>query len=151
MDWRKIPGYENYEVSSAGQVRKGIKIMKFNIDRAGYYITRLSKDGIQKTIKTHRLVASLFIPNPENKRTVDHIDRDKTNNHIENLRWADNNEQNLNRFHPTGVSGEKYILHKSLNYWEVRIQRHNIRYCQGFSSLPEAIAARDNYLASIIL
>lgn len=44
----------------------------------------------------HRLVAEAFIPNIEHKSTVDHIDRDRSNNHVENLRWADSHEQSLN-------------------------------------------------------
>lgn len=51
----------------------------------------------------HRAVAELFIPNPENKPTVDHIDRNIYNNTVPNLRWATYSEQNVNRVMPPGI------------------------------------------------
>ena len=75
---------------------------------ANGYLT-ISING--KTRFVHRLIAETFIPNPENKTTVDHVDRDKMNNFLENLRWAtpkeqaDNREFVLNR-HDVGASRE---------------------------------------------
>lgn len=51
----------------------------------------------RKTVPVHRLVAEAFIPNPYNKPTVDHIDRNPQNNHVENLRWATYREQSKNQ------------------------------------------------------
>lgn len=55
-------------------------------DDSGYLNVGLSKDGKIKTVRVHRLVASSFIPNPNNNIIVDHIDRNRSNNCIENLR-----------------------------------------------------------------
>ena len=91
-----IKGYEGiYQVSNLGRVRnsKG-KIMKQHKKNDGYMTIDLYKDGKRKTHKVHRLVAITFIPNPENKRTVNHKDEVKTNNHVDNLEWMTTAENN---------------------------------------------------------
>jgi hypothetical protein len=62
-----------------------------------YLAVGLSKNGKQKTITIHQLVAREWIPNPENKRCVDHRDGDPTNNHHENLRYATHTENSRNQ------------------------------------------------------
>ena len=91
--WKYISGYgEDYQVSNLGRVRslkrKNIKIMNIKINRHGYCTVYLTKNGILKTLTVHRLVAKAFIPNPENKKEIDHINTIKTDNRVENLRWA---------------------------------------------------------------
>ena len=100
--WKPIVGCEGlYEVSSYGRVRslkrKAPRILKLKKDPDGYSEVGLYIDGKQKQFLVHRLVAEAFIPNPENKATVDHIDRVRDNNFVENLRWATRVEQNKNR------------------------------------------------------
>lgn len=72
--------------------RKG-KQLKPKIDRYGYETIVLTKDGIRKNYTIHRLVALAFIPNPENKQTVNHKDGNKRNNNVSNLEWATHKEQ----------------------------------------------------------
>ena len=83
----------DYYVTSDGQVislcQKNPKVLKQNVDGYGYQ--QLNING--KTTKVHRLVAIYFIPNPENKPTVNHIDGNKLNNDISNLEWATSSEQ----------------------------------------------------------
>lgn len=111
--WRDIVGYEGYYmVSSFGRVISlgrtipcfnGIRYKKpylLTISKAshGYSKVIFSVKNIHKSLNIHRLVAQAFIPNPDNKPTVDHIDRNKTNNHVSNLRWCTliENMNNLN-------------------------------------------------------
>lgn len=96
-EWKDIKGYEGlYQVSNLGRVysNKSNKLLKSRLDRGGYSYLNLYNNGISKWYKIHRLVAIAFIPNPENKLTVNHIDEDKTNNVVSNLEWATMKEQN---------------------------------------------------------
>jgi hypothetical protein len=97
--FRAVDGYLNYEVSNHGRVRNSItgKILKPNKGNHGYYRIRLSKDGGVKIHYMHRLVCFTFVDNPENKTVVDHIDRNKSNNYYENLRWSTISENQKNR------------------------------------------------------
>jgi hypothetical protein len=97
--WREIEDFKYYYISNYGRLKslfpyKKEKFLKDTIDSYGYIRNGLIKDGkiIQK--HRHRLVADAFIPNTENKPTVDHINRiEKTNNTVSNLRWATYKEQ----------------------------------------------------------
>ena len=84
-----------YEVSNYGRVRslhyKGtrqIKVMKHGINNKGYQYINLYKDGKGKTFFVHRLVATMFIPNPNNLPIVNHKDENPSNNNVENLEWC---------------------------------------------------------------
>ena len=96
--WKTIDKFKNYEVSTNGEVRniKTGKVLKPWMCRKGYLYVSLS-NGLGKTnCSVHSLVAEAFIPNPENKPTVDHINRVKSDNVIANLRWATLEEQREN-------------------------------------------------------
>ncbi len=96
-NWKPVLGYESfYEVSTSGEVRRVGKkdSLKQKVERNGYVRVNLSKNGIAKMELVHRLVAMAFIPNPNGFITVNHIDENKQNNHIENLEWASMSYQN---------------------------------------------------------
>jgi hypothetical protein len=92
--WKPVVGFEGlYEVSNLGRVKSlkrtttsGRELVQ-SLNR-GYKYVVLSKNGKQYNAKVHRLVAESYIPNPEGKKEVNHIDGNKANNAVENLEWA---------------------------------------------------------------
>lgn len=93
--WKDIEGYEGvYQVSNFGRVKRveTNRILKGRKDSKGYLMANLSKNSIVSNKTIHRLVAQAFIPNPENKQDINHIDEDKTNNNVNNLEWSTRKE-----------------------------------------------------------
>lgn len=82
IDW--IKGGEEYYISNYGRFRKGEKLRRICIDDSGYCRCNIGKNKY----RVHRLVAQAFIPNPDNLPVVDHIDNNKSNNVVSNLRWC---------------------------------------------------------------
>lgn len=95
--WKAIPGFDQYEAAACGSVRnkQRKKLMKCYQTELGYLRLTLRKDKKYVSIDVHRLIALAWIPNPDNKATVNHIDRVKNNNNITNLEWATSSEQIL--------------------------------------------------------
>lgn len=96
-NWKDIKGYEGlYKVSSYGRimtVRKNAILCPAKTISNGLTVS-LSKNGKVEKKQVSRLVAAAFIPNPENKPCVDHIDGVRFHNFVENLRWCSINENN---------------------------------------------------------
>lgn len=113
-EWSDIPGFEGlYAVNRIGQVKsRGIsgkkgRVLKQYLDRYGYLKVVLYKDHKPNYRTVHRLVALTFIPNPENKETVNHIDNNRTNNFVENLEWATSLENLEHSFNQNRQSKNK--------------------------------------------
>jgi hypothetical protein len=97
--WKKHPYYENIEVSNMGRIieKDGDYFFEKVITTTpkGYCKVTIGKNENRKNERVHRLVAQTWIPNPDNKPEVDHIDGDKTHNWASNLKWTDRVE-NMN-------------------------------------------------------
>lgn len=96
-DWKEITGFEGlYLISSFGRVKSIInnKILTPCIVRANGLVVGLMKNGKVEKKQVSRLVAAAFIPNPDNKPCVDHIDGVRFHNFVDNLRWCTINENN---------------------------------------------------------
>ena len=87
--WKDIPEHPKYQISSLGRV-KSLKTGKVLIGGKahGYSVVTLSENGRGKTFRVCRLVAKAFLPNPENKPQVDHINTVRDDDRAENLRWV---------------------------------------------------------------
>lgn len=106
--WKDIKNYEGlYQVSNLGNIKsfwhKKEVIMK-QMNNNGYSQLNLYYCGLAKKFYVHRLVAKAFIPNPENKPQVNHIDGNKQNNNINNLEWV------------TNIENEKHAIKLGLKY-----------------------------------
>jgi hypothetical protein len=120
--WKEVEGYDgDYLISTFGRVRsykwkkKDGEIRKEGKNSEGYIHVDLYKEGKQKTRKTSVLLAEAFIPNPNNHPEVDHINGDKTNNHISNLKWSprSDNQRNKKGWGATGILGLYYCERKN--------------------------------------
>jgi hypothetical protein len=100
-NWKDVPNYEGlYQISDLGRAKSLYtnKILKPSFDKFGYARFSASKEKKQKTLRIHRLVGELFIPNPNNLPQLNHIDGNKTNNHLDNLEWCTDSENKIHAY-----------------------------------------------------
>ena len=116
--WKEIPEFDGYLISSVGDVKgKRIKKLKQRTDKDGYCVLDIRCQGIKKTLKVHRLVAQAFIPNPDNKPQVNHMNGNKTDNKISNLEWTTGKENVNHRFEKLGQTVTAEWNRKPVIYW----------------------------------
>jgi hypothetical protein len=143
--WEVVDGYPNYEVSDLGGVRHlDGKVKQVSLRQtSGYVIVRLKSDLTGwRTVSVHRLVAKAFVPNPGNKKEVDHRDRNRANNRADNLQWVTGKENCANRtppiIAPRSRKTRQYSLAGSfLMEWQsaaaaaeaLGLQRRNVARC----------------------
>lgn len=152
--WKTIEGYPDYQVSTYGRIKSlrfnKEKLLAISLDNLGYARVGLRNENGLKNKKVHRLVGETFLERIDGKNTVDHINHNRSDNHINNLRWATQSEQRLNS-RPNCRStntGESHI-HKQRNNYCVKIEKNFMMYRSCFKTLEEAVEYRDEILSTI--
>lgn len=129
--WKDIPGYEGlYQVSNFGTIKSMKRMVKHSLNsnrickekiilpklsNTGYYRVHLNKNGIQKKLLIHRIIAIAFIQNPLNKPCVNHIDGNPTNNNILNLEWCTYSENEIHSYVVLGKKSPRLNVPRSIN------------------------------------
>ena len=149
-EYKTIKDYEGlYEISNFGNIRnsKGMT-RKLTLGKDGYQRIGLCKDGKKKYFLIHRLVAIAFIPNDDVSRIfIDHIDRNKINNHISNLRWVTQSCNSLNRdYFYRKQDGNHHIDFLSKELFRVIFTINKKTTREYFKTLEDAIIYRDNFM-----
>ena len=112
-NWRLISGYDNYEVSSHGRVRNNetSRILKIQTNNRGYTTIVLTREAQRKTHSVHRLVGFAFLDRNDEQTDVDHINHDRNNNMVNNLRWTTKSVNQRNRSRQNNnTSGTKGVI-----------------------------------------
>ncbi len=145
MESKSIVEFDNmYIIEKNGNVfsKYTNRYIKPKVNHKGYLYFGLRKDGKQKSIFQHRLIANYWIPNPENKPQVNHINCDKKDNRVENLEWCTQSENQLHSYRNGRVAAYKNKFSKDHNTSKaIAIKKDNIVHT--FESLTDA----SNYLS----
>jgi hypothetical protein len=147
-EFRTIKNYDGlYQISNLGRVKNLISglVLKNTLHKTiGYYVVGLRKNDETKIKRVHILLAQAFIQNAENKNMVDHIDKDRANNNIDNLRWATSSQNSMNKSkssdNTSGYSG--VYFYKNTNKWIAQLRKDGKKYTKSFKTIEEAIEYR---------
>ena len=148
--WRSIDGRMNYQISNVGRVRNVStgRILKQCVYNRGYYVVGLTKDNVARIHTVHKFVAHEFIPRPDANTTlvVDHVDRNKLNNQITNLRWVTQQQNMMNMTIRTGTSSQYkgVSFHKKSRKWRAEIKFNGSTIRLGYFTNEEDAASAYN-------
>ena len=141
--FRELKEYPGYKIGNRGTIiGKYGKAMKYCIHHVGYYYINVCNNGLMKKMCIHRLIALAWIPNPENKPQIDHINKDRKDNRIENLRWAtameNMNNLSISKSNTSGTQG--LCFHKTRKTWVVCKAIMGVKHFKSFKERSEAEA-----------
>ncbi len=149
-EWKQITDYPNYSVSNLGNVRndKYNRNLKPVLYKCGYYYVGFRKNGKTKFIRIHRLVGQCFLENIDNKPFVDHVDRNKLNNNVNNLRWATRGENERNKPKKQNTKSKyKGVYQIKNNRWNSSIKLNGkTTHIGNFDTEEEAGLAYNQYI-----
>lgn len=140
--WVKVPIPEisdYYQVSNLGNVRhtRLQRFLKGKLDKDGYRVVsfHVRKLNYKMTHRVHRLIVLAFLPLKEGCEQVDHIDRNKTNNSVDNLRWCDSQMNNCNRIDQSkfGTHLSEMSLNGTHYYWRINLQGKGVHILKNFN------------------
>ena len=147
----KIIGFPQYSIYEDGRVinDKSLRMLKQRKDKNGYMIVKLYNNGKSKNVKIHRLLGIHFIPQIEGKNLIDHINRNKQDNRLENLRWVNESENCSNRSaYKNSKLNERYISEQTI-YWTLTMRsepQFKKAYRKSDYTLEDVIKIRDYQL-----
>lgn len=160
--WKQIPGYEKYEASNLGRLRRkyseftikykntgAYKYLKTFENKYGYLLCFLYKNQNRSVKLFHRVIAELFINNPKNKKEVNHKNGIKNDNRIENLEWVDRRENQLHAIN-TGLLILKGGDPPKLNYKKAQEIRKLYKEGRNKSSLARQYSVSRSSISKII-
>lgn len=118
--WKDIPDYDGYQISNLGRLKSLKRNITMKCNKRGDYnsIGLYNKDGY-KRFNIHRLVAQVFIPNPDNLPCVNHIDGNKLNNCVDNLEWCTHSENSKHAYNNNLLKSETLFKSKKLNQYDL--------------------------------
>ena len=136
----EIQDFSNYLIYNDGSVfsKKSNIFLKPMKDKDGYHLVNLYKNRKSKSFKIHRLVGLHYLPKVQGKDIIDHIDGDKINNHVNNLRWTTNieNSNGYQRLKDCNTSGFKNII-KTTNGFRFQKRIYGTKYQKQHKNLNE--------------
>jgi hypothetical protein len=138
MEWKPVIGFEGlYEVSNTGEIASlkygKRRIMRKKTNDQGYHTVSMYKGGKQYCIRINRCVASSFIPNTDNKPYVNHINKVRSDNRVENLEWVTHRENMIHAFNTSGIR-RKFTIDDINKMYEIIKNKGTLRdICVAFN------------------